>query len=423
MRKEILCGVVILLIITFGCSESSVVAEDFVESSDFNVEFTSSIPLEFTTLRFDSLITSQSDRLLFGGIQGEPFGDLITESFFLFSLRQGIVEEDLRYDSIILTLPMDGYTLYLDEESVRESVIVEQLPGELTYLEDENSLYNYSDIIGATDVPGNVLAMKEFIWNSDRIRDLEIRLPDTFGRDLFDRLEDEDEIFTDVEEANEYLRGLKVYLNSPDFVVGMAVDSIRLTLHTTDLGSSPSENLEFDFFIGLSPRYTKYTHQNVPESLQVEDIEDEVPSDSLNNFSYIIAGLGYASKINLTGVRELLESGDEFILAEAEIKLRWFEQIHEQYPQTLLALLVDGNNIDLANGQTFNFNLTFNEENGRDNYYTLNATDIVQFVLDQPIGREYYLFLTLNDFESSTTPVILGDQSLESEINIYTIRN
>ena len=406
---------------SLSCSESSVVGEDFMESSGFSLEVTSSIPLQFSTVRFDSLVTSQSNRTLFGGKSGTPYGDLTMESFFLFELEPFTVDEGLRYDSITLTLPMDGYTLYLDEEAVRQTIVVEQLSGELTYLENEGELYNYSDIEGATDVSGDLLARKAFFWASDRIRDLEIRLPDTFGEHLFVRLKDEHEIFQDTDKANEYLKGLKVYLETPDFIVGLAKDSIKLSIHTTDAGSL--SNQDFDFSIGFSPNYTKYTHQNIPQGLVLQDLEDKSISDSLDNRSYLIAGLGYATLIDLTRVRDLIESGDEFILAEAEIRLKWFEQSHGQYPEYLVVQLVDGNYNDLAGGQTFRFNLTHSEENSRDNYYVLNATDIVGFILDQPIGLAYYLFLTLPDFQSTANSVVLGDQLLASEITIYTIKN
>ena len=53
----------------------------------------------------------------------------------------------------------------------------------------------------------------------------------------------------------------------------------------------------------------------------------------------------------------------------------------------------------------------------------MDATNIVNFIIDEPFGGQYYLLLTLEDLATTPTPVYLGDQSLSSELNIYTIKN
>ncbi|MEO9871943.1 DUF4270 family protein [Ekhidna sp.] len=423
MRKERVIGVLVLCVGILSCSESSVIGEDFIESTDYQITLNNSIPIEFTTVRFDSLITSQSDRLLIGGQNDTSFGDLNIETYFLLDLIESESTDNLQYDSITLTIPMDGYSLYLDDVTIRQTVVLEQLVGELEYLEDEAALYNYSDIEGATDVPGTILAEREFLWATDRIRDLEMRLPDLFGEDLFNRLENDDDIFSDQEEANEYLKGFRLYLKDPAFIVGLSRDSLKLTIHTTDISSTSLSNIDFDFFIGLQPQYSKFSHTNIPDALVVEELDDEIASDNLDDNAYIIGGLGYATKIDITGVRDLLLDGEEFILADAELKIRWFEHEQEKYPQTLTVSLINEDFADVTGGQTFTLNQVFDDEYGRDNYYLMDATQIVEFILNQPFGGEYYLLLTASDFNTSPTHVILGDRSSDSEINIYTIKN
>ena len=424
MRNSHLTQAMLGLLLVAACRDISVVGEDFVEGSSYELALTNTIPLDFATMRFDSLITSESNRLLIGGSTGTEFGDFEVESFFHIDLTDPTIDftDGLVYDSITLSIPLDGYSLYLDDEIVRPTIVVEQVTAELAFFEDQNSLYNYSELPGVTTVSGRFLGEKEFFIASDRLRDIQITLSDVLGRDLFNRLERNDEIFDDIEEARAYLRGLKVYLKETEFVLGLQRDSIELTIHATDADLSTLSNVEISFPIGSTPYFTKYTSSNIPENLQLVDQDDEVDSKVLDNRSFVIGGLGYASKIDLTEVRSLILDGEDFILVDAEIKLSWLEQLHEQDPIRLNAQLVDENLSDLG-GQVFAFDIAFDEQYGRDNFYLLDATSIVSFIIDQPIGGEYYLLITAEDFESAPTSVAIGDGSMGSEINIYTIKN
>lgn len=406
-----------------SCSESSVIGEDFVQSSDYSITLNSSIPISFSTIRFDSLITSESERLTIGGQNGTVVGDFHTEVYFLLDLRESFVSDNLRYDSITLTLPMDGYTLYLDEKTIRATLVVERLPGELEYLEDQGALYNYSVVSGVTDQPGEILAEQQFLVAVDRIKDLQIRLPDDLGTDMFTKLKEGDESFKSTQEGYEYLRGFRIYLKDQSFVAGIQQDSMRMTIHTTDISRSSLSNTDFEFYIGFAPYYSKFFHKNVPNELKVQDLEEEVSSDVLEDRAFVNGGLGYATKIELTNTRDLLLDGEDFILANAEIRLRWYELDLITPPQELTAQLIDNDFAVLSGDQTFRFTKLFDDQYGRDNYYTLDATEILNFILDQTFGGEYFLLLTSENFDTSPTPIVLGDQSLGSKINVYIIKN
>ena len=407
-----------------ACRDVSVVGEDFIESTNYELALNNSIPLEFSTIRYDSLVTSGLDRLVVGGQQGSGFGDFEVVSYFLVDLTGSEFDfrDNLVYDSITLSVVFDEYTVYLDEEIVRETLVVEQLANELEYPEDQFDFYNYTTISGITDLPERRLGEKEFFIASDRIRDLEVRLDDALGQDLFERLEAEDEIFTDSEEAAEYIKGLRIFLKNPAFLLGVSKEDLQLTIHTTDLNATSLSNVEINFPISSSLCFSKYIHEDIPEVLDVEDQDEQVSSETLSNSTLIVGGLGYATMVGLNHVRDLLLEEDDFILVNAEMRLRWLEQDHEDRPTSLTAQLVNEEYEDLAL-RSFVFQAEIDDEYGRDNFYVLDATVIVDFILNQPIGEEYYLLIVTEDFPSTPTSVGLGDESLDSELNIYTIKN
>ncbi len=418
-----------VLIFQIGCRESSVLGDDFIEGAAYELALNNSVELEFTTVRFDSIITSESDRLLLGGQSGTDHGDVSIEPYFSFTLidteADGYVEAEdyertLQYDSLTLTIPMDGYTLYMGDETVSETIVFEQLSSELTYLEDEDVLYNYSNLSGSG---GIVMGETSLFFATDRIISLQMRVSDRLGASLFSRLENGDDIFSDQDQASEFLKGFKLSLHNDPFLFGIDVDSLRLTLHTTDITTSISSNRDFTFFVEAAPYYSRVIHENIPSELLVSEVDDEIPSNALQDRAFIIGGLGYATKINLTRVRNLLLDGEPFIVPQAELKVRWLEQPHDTYPNSLVARLVNEDLIDIANNQSFELIREEDDEYGRDNYYVMDATDVINFIFDEPFGGQYYLLLTLQDLATTPTPVYLGDQSFSSELNIYTIKN
>jgi len=344
----------VLTIAIASCLEASVSGEDFIEREAFELSLDSSFPLELSTIRFDSLVTSASDRLLVGGAKDAPFGTTEIVSYFQVNLVGALPTfslEDYRYDSATLTVPMDGYSVYLTEETIPGTLILEQLQGELEYLEDESALYNYSEIPGATDLTGDLMSERSFFWSTDRIRELDLRLSDAWGSELFARMQAADDIFRDGTTASEYQRGFRLYLKDPSFAFGLTKDSLKVTLHLTDQGSSNREILEVDFHIDTRPYYSKVVHSEVPEGLAIENLQDELPSDRLGDLAYIVGGLGYAAKVDSSGVRDLLLDGKDFILVNAELQLRWLEHDSNIYPENLVGLFVDEDLVDIAQGQ------------------------------------------------------------------------
>ena len=404
------------------------IGEDFVEGSQYELALDTSVPLNFTTVRFDSLRTSQEERLLVGGRSGTEFGDFTTLSYFMIDLVSNEVDDeidlegDLIYDSITLFVPFDGYSVYLEEEIRRSTLIVEQLKEELEYPEDDGALFNFSEVPGVTTSAGIKIGEQQFFIASDRLRDQEIRLSDGLGEDLFARLLDDDEIFNDLDDSGEYLQGFRIYLEDPDFLLGIEREGVRLRLHATDVSTSTRLNIQIDFEIGFTPHFVEYRNDNVPEILQVEDVEEEVASDDFDNTTLVMGGVGFAAKVELTETRQILLPGDEFILVNAELRIHWLEQGHETGNVQLIAQFIDEDFNDLS-AQRFPLQREFDDEYGRDNFYVLNATEIVEFILRQPLGDRYYLLITSQDYNSTPTPVLLGDGSLESEMKIYTIKN
>lgn len=424
ISQNVLATLCVLLFLS--CAETSVIGEDLIQSSEFDVSLTDTVAVKLSTLQYDSIITSNTGRLLVGSQQGTELGDIASEVYFLLSydLSNEEVDESITYDSLTLSLWMDGYTLYLqDDEVVRLNLNLDTLASELTF-RDDDALYNFSELPGITDAPHEPIASLETFWDKNRIREVEMRLPDDMGEELFDKMVNDDEILSDADEMYEFLKGFKLYFeeeNTP--FVGFHTDSIKMTIHATDNSTSPVDHKEYNLSIGAAPHFSKIIHSEIPENLEIEEEDEEVSSVLTNNQSYISGGLGYAAMVDINNAKNLLLDGSDFILARAELSLHWTELEHEDYPSTLSAILINESYVNVAEETVFLLDRVYDEDYHRDNYYTMDVTSIVEFLLDQPSNEKYYILIATEEYNNSMTSVALGDGSLDSELKLYTISN
>ena len=407
-----------------GCESSSLIGEDLVNTQNFELSVIDTVSLNLSTVQFDSLVTSTSERILIGTQSNSMVGDVSTEAYFLCYYDPAFaysVDESIVFDSLVLSLPMDGYHRSLQEVGYSGTLVLERLDRELEW-EDDGYLYNFSTV--ATFGENSKLAEKTFFFDPERIRTLEMRLNDSFGLDLFEKLKEGDEIYSSTSEFYEYLKGFHLHFDNSDTpFIGFSSDSIRLTIHGTDYSVSPPDNYIYDFGVTGSPYFTKIEHTNIPEGLdQIETIEDEISSEDTDHMAFIHGGIGYAAKLDLKSIRNLLLDDDDFLIGGAELRFKWPSLDEDDLPSTLKADYVDEYFNNLAD-QSFYFTLNLDDEFGRDSYYSLDISPLINALLEPLTTNEYSLLITLDDFSTSATSVVLGDERFDSELILYTVNN
>lgn len=270
----------------FGCSESSIVGKDLFGEEDFQVSYMDTLLLSLSTIRFDSLPTSDNARLLIGHMTNHLVGDVKAETYFLVSYSStlaDLITEDDSFDSLVLILPQDGY-IYQNDDLLQQELMVEQLPVELEY-RDNGQLYNVSEVIFSGEPV--LLTRKGVQIAKDRSQAFRLRMPDDFGNDLFDYYKEEGELFDDPEFA-EYMKGFRVVLDSTGepSIIGLQSDSIRLELYYTNHAEVPAVQQTTEFYIGSSPHFAQISNQNIPASLSsLATYDDEVHSKDTDHIS------------------------------------------------------------------------------------------------------------------------------------------
>ncbi len=407
-----------------GCSESSIIGEDFVGDEAFSLFYADTVSLPIYTTKFDSLITSQSGRLLIGNSSDSRLGATKAEAFFILeNLSESFsISENLKFDSVTLTLFMDGYTDYLDESEVTSTILVEQLNEELERLDDFN-LYNNTEVDGAIgDL--KLLAEQRFILATDRLRTLEITLDNQWGLELFEQLSDDSELSLD-SEFKEFIKGFKIGFKETDSpFIGFASDSVSLTIYSSDNFTTPPESITYEFKVGFSPYYSKIEHTEVPEELaEINSLEDEISSNLTNNYGVIAGGLGYAVKLDTDPIRNSFLLTEDLLMVTTILELEWLDEGETRFlPDTVQVNFVNESLFDVGE-QTYYMLRSDGDDFERNRNYSIDLSSIVSLLLSFPLDEKYYLLLSLQDFNTSTTTVLVGDRSFNSRLKIYTVSN
>ena len=124
-------------------SESDFIAGDAFTSRTIRVVLVDTMTVEVSTIKFDSINTSNSDRVLVGKYVDLVFGKVKIINFSGFLPDSYYITTEAEYDSIILFLKYDGY--YYNDTTKTNSIQIHRLTENFNPDEDD-LFYNTSKV-------------------------------------------------------------------------------------------------------------------------------------------------------------------------------------------------------------------------------------------------------------------------------------
>ncbi|MEM9001394.1 MAG: DUF4270 family protein [Bacteroidota bacterium] len=320
-------GVVMLFFTVLACSVDNSdiptleVGRDFADS-DVRVITIDTFTVELSTIKFDSIITSDTRRMLIGQYEDEFFGTVRASSFFELTASGNYeLDNEAELDSVALILGYDNY-YYSDTTQVSQY--------NLHLLQDEvrtrdDAFYNTSSL------PFDTAPLTSIAFEPEPIDEdsLYIALPMSFGQRLFDLIQDND--INDDDELREEFKGLTVQPDSEDnaSVIGFSLDANRTYLRLfygvpSEFGNSEET---FDFTINQLTNEPKIFN-NVSSDVSgmvldtLVDQEINLSSKASGDLSYIQAGVGYATRIQIPTIKDLYDIPGTGTLLSATLQVK-----------------------------------------------------------------------------------------------------
>ncbi len=424
--KIVLFCIVIALL---SCSQVSdedptlIVGEDFTNTS-IRVLSIDTFSVELSTMKFDSIVTSDAERLLVGKYTDDFFGEVTTSSYFRLINLDYSLPEDAELDSVGLVLGYDSY--FYNDTTIVSKINVHKLIDELE--SDDIEFYN------TTEITYDSTPLVSIDYYPEPNRDsLYMTLPFNFGNEIFsDIIESE---ITNDEALFQKLEGitLRPGENDNSSIIGFTTNSEKtyLRFFYTTVGEFESEEQYYD--LSISPFGFSYYNniKNNPDGLEISNITDQeinLPSTETNNFGYLQAGVGYTTRIEFPSLKNIYNISSEGTILDATLRIKpntlAYSDI-QPISEVLAMYIVDQNNEILSQISNDGESLfaAFVEENSELNeaIYNIPINNYLDFKLNESPEADTALVLLPLDYNSTVNKILFNDffnEDFEAELII-----
>lgn len=429
-KMKQLLFVLSVLFIIISC-DSDVLEEDVTTGTGIlaindKIVLIDTMTLQLSTINFDSLQTSSSSRLLIGGYTDPLMGRVRAESYFEFSpssLKLGSSDSDTYtpnyvFDSIVMILRHDRY-FYGDTTQIQQLYVHKLTQKVKQSGENATAFYNSATLNYDT----NPVGIKTFFPRPTENDSLVIRLNDSYGLDVFQKLKNFE--FGDINQFHDYFKGIVVRNGatvSPEAVCGYTTNSVIRLYYSINDDSDENDGLYKDFSItDLGKQFNSITLNRSGTVLQNLPASTSYLNSSLsNNAAFIQSGTGLACRVDFPHLKSLYSIDHKGIIVDAKLilkpvrtshnkrfalrdSLRLYEADHLNRIQTKLTTATGEDLLGILNDSSNEF--------GDNVYYSFSIGTFLNKELQKEGNNPSSLILTLPDYQKTVNRIVLGGQN------------
>ncbi|MET1260630.1 DUF4270 family protein [Flagellimonas sp. DF-77] len=390
------------------------VGQNFV-NSNVRLIVLDTFDLELSTFRFDSINSSDSDRLLFGKYTEDYFGEVEAQSYF--ELVAAVVESvngpfeidpEAELDSVALILGYDGY--FYQDTTASLQINVHRLTEDVV---PEGDFFFNTSTLDFDSVPILSRNFRPEPFDEDS---LHLSLPLTFGQEIFDQITED--AISNNDDLREVFPGLALIPGADDngSVIGFSRNQentyLRFYYQVPDEFDDNEETL--DLVINPFPN-TPVAFHNVratPEGplSSLSDQEIELKSHDSDDLAFIQSGTGFALKATFPNIKSIYNISGTGTVLSAILQIRPLKASVTDFTplrDTLVTSILDANNVIIeeirtANGLVEGVLIGENEEFDTATY-------------EIPIG--IFLDEKLNERPETETALVLFNEQYNETVN------
>jgi hypothetical protein len=416
-------GIIGWLFIIVACSsETSSIGTDFFSGGALDISYLDSVSVHLSTVKFDSLINSNTKRMMIGSHVDADLGRFTASSYFQIGLPQAIDldEKKVSLEYAVIVLKYDGYSFY-DTASTPVIANVHLLTEKMS--PSDGNFYN----VDKFDFNASPIGTVSFEPTPHRKDSVLITLTDAFAEDLFTKcINGSKEVKTN-DDFVKYLPGITI---QPDTTTSSAIvgfSSWELRLYYYDRSQSPSVEKHITFSNSSNSYYFTNIHNNRSQTLlkSLPPYKSKLSADSTSDRAYIQGGAGLAVRVDIPSLRSLAQY-DNFFVNQAVLEIytvKEFDEKNVTVPSSLLVYEVDKHNNLYSAKFKSTAVLKQDKDLGRDTRYALDITSFVKAQMkDYTVNENALLFFPEDAvFRGSATRVYLANPSYQykTRLRIY----
>ena len=410
--------VFVFLILLTSCSSDTLNGSDFeagdtFTDSDIRVIQLDTMTVDFSTMKFDSIDTSQSARMLVGKYNDPVFGTIKTASFMELVPSSYSIDTDAEYDSITFLLRPDGY--FYNDTLQTSTLLIKQVNESLEPADGIN-FYNTSVINYDQENLGSLTYTPRPLSTDS----LEIKINDTFGQALFDNLQQQN--ISTYDEFKNYFHGITVQPdeNNNASIQGFSLAS-NMRLYYSIAGENERIQYYTDFSLNIASSPIPFFNQISAEDpnsylTALTDQETNLYSSETEYQSFIQSGIGIATRIEFPHIKSVFNIQGQGTLLDASLKIAPTIGSYNDLlmlRDTLSVFIVDQNNelsgqLYATDGSAALAILNRNDQEFNDIYYELPLSGYLEGLLSVDLESSDALILLPSNYNSTVDRFVLN---------------
>lgn len=444
-----------LAILAVSCNISTI--EDFVVGENFikdktGITMIDTLTLQTSILKFDSIISNSSGRLLVGSNYNSFSGYKNSKAFMEVTFDDNITHTEFVFDSICMVLNYDTY--YSGDTTVTQTFEICQLQEEME-LDDNSNLYTTSRFTYNSSPLGSVTLAPR----PNTSKSVSIRLANRLGERLANMIKEKNDTIEDETLFKEFFKGLVI--QSKENVKGSMIGFSTADSETTESTETETENTstkpEIRLYYHLSPNpddlsdlyytfsfssdgiyFNQVTEDDSNTLMEgISETDNERNTKLTNNYLFAQSGVQVFSKIKIPYVDNLLWMGENSAYIGATLRLFPVKGTYktEDLPDSLYVYSADRKNQITgqvtAPGSTETYvyatlNVTIDVE--KTVYYELDISSFIDTELKENLetNRSFIIGYGSSTAKKTADHLILGGTNsgkYSPELNVYYYHN
>jgi Domain of unknown function (DUF4270) len=411
--KEFVFLLLLVSLLAQSCYRNDIQFGDNPENNYTRIVFVDSVTPVLSTVITDSFATNNAQSFLLGKYKDPYLGIISAKPFFQMDIPTPLPDIPItaQYDSIVFLMRVNKY--YYADTSRPQTIHVNELFQTIDYTYNSR-LYNTSDI---PVMPVELGSLTTRIRPSvDSV--ISIRLNDTKGIELFNKLAQGSPDITRDDIFLNYFKGISLSVSNNDTTAiygldgGAARQAMRIYYHTTvpDL-----ENKYVDFTSNANTfAFNQIITDRKGTSLYSSTGQKEFAASQTNNLAFTQYGAGVLLKITFPTLKSILRSNDIVRLKKAELIIKpeghSFDPFIYKLPSNLYLAQTDGTNtigtsvLDSASSAVEYSSPVVDEIYGLNTNYRFDVTSSLNQILTNSGTDDHGYFLLQNI--TGTTPQV-----------------
>ena len=413
-----------------ACTKTDIEFKDEDDGTDPSITYFDNYPVELSTYKTDSFITSGHSSWSIGYHRDSWFGNTEAAGYteLLLPEENPLKSQSVLFDSLVLVLKPNGP--YYGDTTLPIHYVVNSLTQNIRN-EDDDTRYYYPRTFSYDPVP---VGTRTVAIRPNRDTLITIRLNDALGQDLFQKLRtNATEIQTQSAFTN-YIKGFRIgvdtSLTNTLTYFSIPSDSMVLRLDYRINGTTFQEKqLKFKVNTNRQYNFLKTDRQNTAINIFTEYKKQLKSSALTSHKAFIHSNLGMMVKINIPDLLSLKELHPFVQVLKAELIVRPAPGTYS-YPYVLPGALslysTDESNALIsqltdATGQSvLTGNLQIDHLYGEHTYYSYDITAFIKSVISEGQFSKSALMLTASTgtTETSLQRLVINDQTLARGIQL-----